>query len=169
MAQSGSTVSLRGGESRQGRLARKGKLPSASTSSTAYSSESLSSLPLRPSPPLPAQFRKRTARARSATAPWTSPKPWEMGMWGESGLEFICILQGQSGLTTQGSTASWLEVRPCAASHPKAQGRTMSGDGGASVDICLSGSFCPSITFPLLSVPCPCASAWRRTLKRGLF
>ena len=43
--------------------------------------------------------------------------------------------------------------RPCAASYPKAQGRTVSGEGGASVDICLRGSFCPSITFSLLSVP----------------
>ena len=114
-------------------------------------------------------IQKRTARARSATAPWTSPKSWEMGMCGESRLEFISVLQVQSGLTTQGWTASWLEVRPCATSYTKAQGRTVSGEGGASVDICLSGSFCPSITFPLLSVPCPCASAGRRTLKQGLF
>ena len=47
-------------------------------------------------------IQKRTARARSATAPWTSPKSWEMGMCGESRLEFISVLQVQSGLTIQG-------------------------------------------------------------------
>ena len=88
MAQSGSKLSLRGGGSRLGRLEWKGRLPSACISSTAYSSELLSSLPLPlpPSPPSPAKFRKSTGGARSPTIPCTNPKSL-----GDGHLEFSLL------------------------------------------------------------------------------
>lgn len=122
---------------------------------TAYLTELLASIGL----PLPhpclsaAKLRKRTA-GQLYRPHGVAQNCWEMKMEEEFSLTFTLSPANPEWISHIWMNSKVPDARPRAASHLKGQGRTVSGERGASADIGLSSSFCPHTPFSS-SVSCP--------------